>query len=375
MIIILYLDNSATTSILPEVKDKMITYLNDEFGNPSGKFYELAVHAKEAIEDARNNIATLLNSKRHEIIFTSGATESNNTVIKGIADYYADRGKHIVTSKAEHPAVIDVCKFLEEKGFKITYLDVDKFGRVEPESVKRAITDETILVSIIWGNNELGSLNDIETISEYCNEKKVIFHTDATQVTGKIKIDLEKYNGISFLSCSAHKMHGPKGVGALFVRSDDYGNLINFTPLFHGGGQENELRSGTYSVHNIVGFGEAAKIANMNLPHNHEKLQQLEERAKTLLTEQFKDNIIFNSDDDNKIPGIINVRFKGINNQILLKKLSPVIAASSGSACSSTKPSHVLQAIGLSLKEVRESIRFSFSPYININELDIFKEL
>lgn len=353
----------------------MIIYLNKEFGNPSGKFYDLAINAKEAVEEARNNVASLLNTKNHEIIFTSGATESNNTVIKGVADYYSDRGKHIVTSKAEHPAVIDVCKFLEGKGYKVTYLDVDQFGRVKPESVKKAITKETILVSIIWGNNELGSLNDIKTISEYCKEKKVFFHTDATQVTGKIEIDLNEYKGINFLSCSAHKMHGPKGVGSIFVRSDEYDKLIEFTPLLHGGGQENELRSGTYSVHNIVGFGEAARIAYENLALNQEKLQQLENRAETLLIEKFKDNIVFNSDDQNKIPGIINVRFKGINNQILLKKLSPVIAASSGSACSSTKPSHVLRAIGLGLKEVRESVRFSFSPYININELDIFKEL
>lgn len=353
----------------------MLIYLNEEFGNPSGKFYDLAVNAKKAVDEARNNIAALLNSKDHEIIFTSGATESNNTVLKGVADYYSDHGNHIITSKTEHPSVMDVCQFLEKRGYKVTYLNVDKYGRVNPDDVMKSITNETILVSIIWGNNELGSLNDIKTISDYCKEKGVFFHTDATQVAGKIKIDLEDYKGISFLSCSAHKMHGPKGVGALFVRSDEYGKLIDFTPLLHGGGQENELRSGTYAVHNIIGFGEAAKIAKENLTLNIEKLQQLENNAKKLLIDKFKDNIVFNSDDRNKIPGIINVRFKGINNQILLKKLSPVIAASSGSACSSTKPSHVLQAIGLELKEVRESVRFSFSPYIKLTDLDIFKEL
>lgn len=375
MITILYLDNSATTPILPEIREKMLIYLNEEFGNPSGKFYDLAVNAKKAVDEARNNIAALLNSKDHEIIFTSGATESNNTVLKGVADYYSDHGNHIITSKTEHPSVMDVCQFLEKRGYKVTYLNVDKYGRVNPDDVMKSITNETILVSIIWGNNELGSLNDIKTISDYCKEKGVFFHTDATQVAGKIKIDLEDYKGISFLSCSAHKMHGPKGVGALFVRSDEYGKLIDFTPLLHGGGQENELRSGTYAVHNIIGFGEAAKIAKENLTLNIEKLQQLENNAKKLLIDKFKDNIVFNSDDRNKIPGIINVRFKGINNQILLKKLSPVIAASSGSACSSTKPSHVLQAIGLELKEVRESVRFSFSPYIKLTDLDIFKEL
>lgn len=375
MITILYLDNSATTPILPEVREKMLIYLKEEFGNPSGKFYDLAVHAKEAVEQARANVASLIKAKDFEIIFTSGATESNNTVLKGVAEYYSKQGNHIITSKAEHPSIIDVCKFLESKGFEVTYLDVDKFGRVDPDDVKNAIKDNTILVSIIWGNNELGSLNDIDKISNYCFDKNILFHTDATQVTGKINIDLEKHKGISFLSCSAHKMHGPKGVGAMFIRSDQYGNLVKFTPLLHGGGQESELRSGTYSVHNIVGFGEAAKIAKQRLKSNYERLQELENKAKNLLSEKFGDKIIFNSDNKNKIPGIINVRFKGINNQILLKKLAPVIAASSGSACSSTKPSHVLQAIGLSLKEVRESVRFSFSPYNDINELDIFKEL
>lgn len=375
MIIILYLDNSATTPILPEVKEKMMIYLTEEFGNPSGKFYDLAVHAKDAVEEARSHVAKLLHAKNNEILFTSGATESNNTVLKGIADRYSDRGKHIITSKAEHSSIMDVCEFLESKGYTITYLDVDHFGRVYPKDVKQAITSDTILVSIFWGNNELGSLNDIAKISQYCLEEDVIFHTDATQVTGKIDLDLESYKGISFLSCSAHKMHGPKGVGALFVRSDDYGKLIEFTPLLHGGGQEKELRSGTYSVHNIVGFGEAVRIAIEQLQTNSKKLLDLEVKAKMLLIEKFSDNIAFNSDDENKIPGILNVRFKGVNNQILLKKLAPVIAASSGSACSSTKPSHVLQAIGLSLQEVRESVRFSFSPYIKTDELEIFKDL
>ena len=375
MINILYLDNSATTPILPEVRKKMFIYLNEEYGNPSGKYYDLAINAKNAIEEARNNVASLLNSKDNEIIFTGSATESNNTVLKGVADYYSDRGKHIITSKTEHPSVLDVCKYLESKGFEITYLDVDRFGRVDPDHIKSSITDKTILVSIIWGNSELGSLNDIKTISDICKQHNILFHTDATQVAGKLEINLKKYDGISFLSCSAHKMYGPKGVGTLFVRSDEFGKLIEFTPLLHGGGQENEMRSGTYSVHNIVGFGEAARIAKSKLSQNYKKLQYLERKVKKLLQDKFEDNIVFNSDDTNKIPGIINVRFKGINNQILLKKLAPVIAASSGSACSSTKPSHVLQAIGLELKEVRESVRFSLSPYIDEKELEIFKKL
>src|SRR5699024_8521205 len=359
----LYLDNSATTSILPEVKDKMITYLTEEYGNPSGKYYQLAENAKQAIDSARKHVAQLLNSKEDEIIFTSGATESNNIVLKGIADYYSNKGKHIITTKTEHNAVLDVCKFLESKGFEVTYLEVDHYGRINLNDLEEAIRKDTILVSIIWRNNEIGSLSDIKTIAKLCKNKNVFFHTDATQVVGKVNIDLNQYDGITFLSCSAHKMHGPKGVGALFIRSNEYGELTRITPLFDGGGQEKNIRSGTYSVHNIVGFGEAARIASEQLDDNQKKLIQLEKKLTSILKDKFDDNISFNSDHKNKIPGLVNVRFIGINNQILLKKLSPIIAASSGSACSSTQPSHVLQAIGLDLKETRESVRFSFSPY------------
>ncbi len=371
----LYLDNSATTPILPEVKDKMMTYLTAEYGNPSGKYYELAVNAETAVKESRHYVSKLLNANEKEVLFTSGATESNNMVIKGVSDYYSDQGSHIITSKAEHSAVIDVCAFLEEKGWEVTYLDVDHYGRVNPDDIHNAIKDNTLLVSIMWGNNELGTLNDIETISAICKEENVFFHTDATQVLGKIEVDWSRLDGISFLSCSAHKMHGPKGVGALLIRRDQYGKLIPLTPLFHGGGQEDGIRSGTYSVHNIVGFGEAAKLSKERLKTNQAKLERLENRLIEILNEKFSDNISYNSDTKDKIPGVVNVRFIGLNNEVLLKKLSPVIAASTGSACSSAKPSHVLQSIGLSLKEVRESIRFSFSPYTELKEVEIFKEL
>lgn len=372
----LYLDNSATTPILPEVKDAMLIYLTSEFGNPSGKYYNLANNSNNAVEQARKDVSKLLNAKEKEIIFTAGATESNNTVLKGVTEQYINTNKnHIITSKAEHNAVLDVCQFLESKEVEVTYLNVDSFGRVDPEELKQAIKEETFLVSIIWGNNELGSLNDIKALSMICKEANVLFHTDATQVLGKAHVDVEELDGVSFLSCSAHKMHGPKGVGALFVRSDEYGKLTPFTPLMHGGGQENNLRSGTYSVHNIVGFGEASSIALKNLNENIIRLQYLESRLLEILESKFNDHIKLNSDTTNKIPGIINIRFLGLNNEILLKKLSPIIAASTGSACSSAKPSHVLQASGLTLKEVRESIRFSFSPYTDPKEVNIFHEL
>lgn len=371
----LYLDNSATTQVHSDVYNEMLPYLSQEYGNPSSKYYSLAINSKNAIEQSRQHVANLVNSKKMEVVFTSGASESNNTVLKGVAEYYSEKGKHIITTKTEHKAILDVCSYLEKKGFNITYLDVDSYGRVDPEDVRKNITSETILVSVIWGNNELGSLNDIHSISNICEECGVLFHSDATQVAGKLKMNFGEINGLSFLSLSAHKLHGPKGVGALIVRSDEYGKLTPFTPLIHGGGQENDLRSGTHSVHNIVGFGKAAEIANNNLKENIISLKKLEEKLIELLTTKFKDNISFNSDNTNKIPGIVNVRFHGLNNEILLKKLSPLIAASTGSACSSTNPSYVLLAIGLSLNEVRESVRFSFSPYTQIKDLDIFQDL
>lgn len=371
----LYLDNSATTQVLPEVKDKMLSYLLEEYGNPSSRIYSLAENAKKAVENARSHVASLINAKTNEILFTSGATESNNMVIKGVANYYKNKGNHIITSKVEHSSVLEVCKYLESEGFEITYLEVDRYGKVALEEVKKAVRDDTILVSIIWGNNELGTINPIEDIADFCLENNIFFHTDATQIIGKLEVSLENNPGISFLSFSAHKMHGPKGIGATFIKSDGNGDLIPLTPLMHGGGQEFGLRSGTHAVHNIVGFGEAARIAKVKLHENIQQLEQLEEKFKEIFTSKFGKKIKFNSAVSEKIPGIINVQFKGIFNQILLKEISTILAASTGSACSATKPSHVLKAVGLSDKEIRESVRFSLSPYIKLEQLDILNKL
>lgn len=371
----LYLDNSATTPLLPEVKEAMLPYLLDEFGNPSSKYYSYAVNAKKAVETARSNIALLLGTKPDELTFTSGSTETNNMIIKGVADYYEAKGKHIITSKAEHPSVLDTYKYLEKKGYEVTYLDVDSYGRVSINNLKDAIKEETILVSIMWGNNELGSLNSIREISSLCLGKGVLFHTDATQVIGKINLSLEDYPGIKFLSCSSHKFHGPKGTGVAFIRQDEYGISTPLTPLMHGGGQEQGIRSGTLAVHNIVGMGKAAELAQKYLEENIEKLTRLETILKELLIEKFSSVITFNNDESNKIPGILSVQFKGLNNEILVKKLSPVMAVSTGSACSSSKPSHVLDAIGLTLDEVRNTIRFSLSHLIEEEHLSIFKSL
>jgi cysteine desulfurase len=371
----LYLDNSATTPLLPEVKEAMLPYLLEEFGNPSSKYYSFAVNAKEAVENARNNVALLLGSKPEELTFTSGSTETNNMVLKGVADYYQSKGKHIVTSKTEHPSVLDTCEYLERKGYEITYLDVDGYGRVSCEDLEEALREDTILVSIMWGNNELGSLNPIKTISEFCVDKGVLFHTDATQVIGKVDLNLENYPGISFLSCSAHKFHGPKGTGVAYIRRDEYGISTPLTPLIHGGGQEQGIRSGTLAVHNIVGMGKAAELAYQSLQDNINKLNRLEETLRDILLEKFKTVISFNNDQKDKIPGILSVQFKGLNNEILVKKLSPVMAVSTGSACSSSKPSHVLAAIGLTIDEVRNTIRFSLSHLIGEDDLLIFNSL
>ncbi|MCK6207704.1 aminotransferase class V-fold PLP-dependent enzyme [Bacillus infantis] len=371
----LYLDNSATTPLLPEVRDAMLPYLLEEFGNPSSKYYSKAMNANTAVEQARENVSILLGCKAEELTFTSGSTETNNMILKGTANYYQTKGKHIITSKAEHPSILDTCEFLESKGFHITYLDVDQYGRVSVEMLENALTDDTILVSLMWGNNELGSLNPIKEISALCKEKGILFHTDATQVVGKIDFSLEEYPGISFLSCSAHKFHGPKGTGVSFIRRDEYGVPIPVTPLLHGGGQESGIRSGTLAVHNIVGMGKAAELANDHLVKNISKLNRLEEKLTTLLNEKFGSNIVFNNDTGNKIPGILNVQFKGVNNEILVKKLAPIIAVSTGSACSSSKPSHVLSSIGLTLNEIRNTVRFSLSHLITEEDLMVFKSL
>ncbi|AYA76005.1 cysteine desulfurase DndA [Bacillus sp. Y1] len=371
----LYLDNSATTAILPEVKDAMLPFLMEEFGNPSSKYYSLATNALTAVKTARINVSKLLGSSSDEIYFTSGSTESNNMILKGVADAYEQKGKHIITSKVEHPSILEVCQYLETKGFRVTYLEVDQFGRISIEDLEASITPETILVTIMWANNEVGSLNDIKRISDLCHEKDVFFHTDATQAVSKIDFKLENYPGITFLSCSAHKFHGPKGTGAVFIKNDQYGIPTKITPLLHGGGQENGLRNGTLAVHNIVGMGKAAEIAELNLENNIKKLVNLEQILTEILLEKFGTNISFNNDSTNKIPGLLSIKFIGLNNEILVKQLAPVIAVSTGSACSSSKPSHVLQAIGLSMGELRSTIRISLSPTSELNDLELFNSL
>lgn len=375
MILLLYLDNSATTPIHQEVKDAMLPFILEQFGNPSSKYYEQATTAKEAVKVARSQVAKLINCNPSEILFTSGSTESNNFVIKGITDQQKTKGRHIITTNVEHPSVLEVFKYLETLGFEVTILPVNQEGRITAKQFKDALKPETIFASIQWGNNELGSLNPIKEIAEISLTNSIFLHSDATQVIGKIEVNLEEIPGLNSISISAHKYFGPKGVGALFLRKDQYELFPPITPLLHGGGQEEGLRSGTLSVHNIVGLGKASEIALKNLVAHINQLNSLESYLIAILKEKFGSNIKFNQPSSDKIPGIISVQFIGLNNEILVKRLSPIMAVSTGSACSSAKPSHVLAAIGLTLNEIRQTIRISLSPYIRENDLNIFKNL
>ena len=372
----LYLDNSATTKLLPEVLETMLPYLKEEYGNPSSKFYSLAENAKKAVDHSRQQVANLLNCRPDEVIFTGGATESNNLIIKGVTDYYASKGNHIVTTKAEHASVMETCLYLETKGYRITYLDVDKYGRVNPDQLETICQkDKPILVSVIWGNNELGSLNPINKLAEICQKHDVFFHTDATQVIGKIPINMATSPGIQFLSCSAHKLHGPKGTGAAIIRKHRLGFKTKITPLMHGGGQEDGYRSGTSAVHNIVGFGKAAELQAISLNQSASTLQKREAECRALLEDIFGDIIVFNSDTSCKLPGVLNFQLLGTNNELFIKKIAKDIAISTGSACSSDQPSHVLQAIGLTLEAIRCSYRISLDLSFKEDDLDVLRNV
>lgn len=371
----IYLDNSATTKIHPEVLEAMLPYLQEEYGNPSSKFYSLAENAKKAVKHAREQVAELLGCEADEIVFTSGATESNNMIIKGVQDFYGrvpSNTNYMLTSQAEHPSVIESFRYLEERGTSVRFLEVDSFARININELVEELKNQPLLTSIIWGNNELGSLNPIIGISELFWENGLFFHTDATQVIGKIPFSLKDLPGIRFLSMSGHKIGGPKGIGVAVIRKQSKEIYTKLTPLMHGGGQENDYRSGTLAVHNIVGLGKAAELAKRHLNNNITKLKELEAYLVNLLSESLGTKIKFNSDYQNKIPGLVSLQFIGVNNELLLKKLSPFVALSSGSACSSSKPSHVLSAAGKSLQEVRQTVRITLSPDLNKEDLDIF---
>ena len=355
----IYLDNAATTPIDPRVIDKMADFLKNEYGNPLGK-YDLAKKAKEEIEIARFKVAELINVNIKNIIFTSGATESNNFIIKGIAERYQNRGKHIVTTKVEHKSIINSCLFLEKKGYQITYLDVDKTGLVNFKELEDAIRSDTILVSIMWVNNETGVKNDIKKIGDLCKEKNVLFHTDMTQAVGKINIDMSKINA-DFASFSSHKIYGPKGIGAAYIGNDELGIRHDIEPLIHGGQQEYSLRGGTHNTHNIIGFGYAADLMKKELNEYILHIKQMEDNLIEKLKKDIP-NIYFIGDMKNRIPGILSISIKGFNNEMFLSMYSDIIACSSGSACSFGEPSHVIKNIDKEI-DFKTVLRISIGKY------------
>ncbi|MFI3329349.1 MAG: cysteine desulfurase family protein [bacterium] len=370
----LYLDNAATTQVRQEVLDEMLKYFTEEYGNPNSKFYDLAVNATKAVNLAKERVSNLIKCNIDDVIFNSGATEGNNTIIKCIARMLKNKGNHIITTSIEHSSVLDSCKFLEKEGFNVTYLPANNEGNIDINDFKKAITKETILTTVMYVNNEVGSILPINEIGQVCKDKKIFFHTDATQAVGKLKFSFNEIVGLNALTFSGHKIHGPKGIGVLIVK-DSYSEYFDhFEPLIHGGG-ESKFRNGTANVPGIVGIGKASELVENELEESLLKLEQLDSNLIKMLKEKFKDKVIFNNDFDNRIKGIMNVRFLGINNEVLLKTIAPLIGASTGSACSNLSTSHVLSSMGLNSNEIKESVRFSLSCTQSFHELDEIKKL
>lgn len=365
----MYLDNSATTQVSKEVLDEMMPYFTEEFGNPS-TLYGIGRESKKALELARQRVADSINAKKDEIIFTSGGSESDNLAIKGIAFKLAKKGKHIITSEIEHPAVKNTLGFLESLDFKVTYLPVYENGIIKIEDLEEAIT-ETILITIMHGNNEIGTIQPIGEIGRIAHEKGIKFHTDAVQTFGKIEVDVEKLN-VDLLSLSSHKVNGPKGVGALYVKKG-----TRVVPLIHGGGQEKGIRSGTENVSGIVGFGKACELAVENLKEHYEKHIALRDELIEKVLSRIPDSYL-NGDPEKRLPNIVNFRFKAIEGESLILLLdAKEYQASTGSACSSNtlEASPVLAALGLDPVDVHGSLRVSLSPESDDFNIDEFVEV
>lgn len=360
-----YFDNAATTSLSKEVLDEMLPYLKDNYGNASA-IYSIGRDAKKAVEDSRKKVANAINANEKEIYFTASGSEADNTAIRGIAYAYKSKGSHIITSKIEHPAVLNTCKKLEKEGFEVTYIGVDKNGIIDLEELKNSIKDTTSVISIMFANNEIGTIEPIKEIAKIAKEHGVIFHTDAVQAVGNVAIDVKDL-GIDALSMSAHKFHGPKGVGALYVS-----NKVKFEKLIEGGHQEINKRAGTENVAGIVGIGKAIEIATKNLEKNANHLKELRDYYIKNIEEKIK-YVRLNGDRENRLPGNANISFRFIEGESLLLNLDlKGICASSGSACTSGSldPSHVLLAIGLPHEIAHGSLRISFGTYNTKEDVD-----
>ncbi len=363
----LYMDNHATTQMDPRVLEAMMPYFTGKFGNAASRNHAFGWEAEQAVEQAREQIAKLIGATSKEIIFTSGATESNNLAIKGIAEMYRERGNHIITQVSEHKAILDPCKRLEKNGFRVTYLPVKADGLIDIEDLKRAMDDKTILVSIMFANNEIGVIQPIEEIGKLCHERGVIFHTDAVQAVGKIPVDVQAMN-IDVLSLSGHKIYGPKGVGALYVRRRNPRVQIN--AQIDGGGHERGMRSGTLNVPGIVGLGKACEISGQEMAEESARLIALRDRLKNKL-ESSLDYVHINGTMEHHLPGNLNMSFVYVEGESLLMGIND-IAVSSGSACTSAtlEPSYVLKALGLGDDVAHSSIRFGLGRFNTQAEVD-----
>ncbi|MFM0595929.1 MULTISPECIES: IscS subfamily cysteine desulfurase [Paraburkholderia] len=361
----IYMDYSATTPIDPRVVDKMIPYLREQFGNPASRSHSYGWDAERAVEEARENVAKLVNADPREIIWTSGATESDNLAIKGAAHFYKSKGKHVITVKTEHKAVLDTCRELEREGFEVTYLDVKDDGLIDLDKLKAAIRPDTILVSVMSVNNEIGVIQDIEAIGEITREKGIIFHVDAAQATGKIEIDLQKLK-VDLMSFSAHKTYGPKGIGALYVRRKP---RIRIEAQMHGGGHERGMRSGTLATHQIVGMGEAFRIAHEEMATENERIRMLRDRLLRGLAEM--EETYVNGDMEQRVPHNLNISFNFVEGESLIMAVKDV-AVSSGSACTSAslEPSYVLRALGRNDELAHSSIRFTVGRFTTEQDVD-----
>jgi cysteine desulfurase len=363
----IYLDYSATTPVDPRVAEKMCSYLtpDGQFGNPASRSHAFGWNAEAAVEEARGNVAALVNADPREIVWTSGATESDNLAIKGAAHFYKQKGKHIVTLKTEHKAVLDSCRQLEREGFEVTYLDPQPDGLLDLDKFRQALREDTVVASVMHVNNEIGVIQDIAALGEICRERKIIFHVDAAQSAGKVPIDVQQLK-VDLMSFSAHKIYGPKGIGALYVRRKP---RVRLEAQMHGGGHERGMRSGTLPVHQIVGMGEAFRIAKQEMAAENERILALRNR----LYEGLKDieEVYVNGDLDHRTAGNLNVSFNFVEGESLIMALKD-LAVSSGSACTSAslEPSYVLRALGRSDELAHSSIRFTIGRFTTEQEID-----
>jgi cysteine desulfurase len=363
----IYLDNNATTRCDPRVVEAMLPYFTEHFGNAASRNHAFGWRAEEAVDQARDQIARLIGATGKEIIFTSGATESNNLALKGVAAMYRKKGNHLITVATEHKAVIDPCKRLERDGFQVTFLPVDAQGRISAEQVAAAMTDKTILVSVMAANNEIGTLQPIKDIGRLCKQKGILFHTDAVQAVGKVPVDVEDM-GIDLLSLTAHKIYGPKGIGALYVRRKD--PRVRLDAMMDGGGHERGMRSGTLPVPGIVALGVACDLARQEMPAETERLARLRDKLNAGITSQLEE-VYLNGHPTEHLPGNLNLSFAYVEGEGLMMGIKDV-AVSSGSACTSAslEPSYVLKALGLGDELAHSSIRFGLGRFTTEEEID-----